>query len=181
MIYTNVPYCPKELGKDLGKSYNMFMERLQDDDWACFLDHDAMFTTKNWYHQLEDIIEKFPDIGLFSCLTNRIANPMQKPHGIDQHNHDIQYHRNIGKTLQSQYYDTVHVEDKLHGWLMSGVIILISKRTWKRVGGFKSGFLGVDNDMHEKCIDNDIKIGIMNGVYVYHWYRGDGDMSHLGK
>ena len=58
MIYTHIPYAPKESDKNIGFAYNKFMEMLPSEgDWGCFLDHDAMFTTKSWYKQLNDIIE----------------------------------------------------------------------------------------------------------------------------
>jgi hypothetical protein len=43
--------------------------------------------------------------------------------------------------------------------------------------------LGVDNDIHMKMITNNLKVGIMEGIYVQHWYRnGDNrDRSHLVK
>lgn len=175
MIHTYIPYTPKQLGNNLGWAYNRFMELIPDDDWACFLDHDATFTTRYWYHQLEDIIGKYLDIGLYTCLTNRVGNFQQLVKGVDRENHDIKYHRQIGKQLQEKHYDDVFsITNPL-----SGVVILISKKTWKTVGGFADGFLGVDNDIHEKCLANSIKVGLMGGVYVYHWYRGDGDASHL--
>ena len=177
MIHTYVPYCPKDKGQNLGFVYNKFMEMIEEDDWACFLDHDATFTTKHWYHQLDDIIEKYPDVGMFTCMTNRIGNILQKLESIDYDNHDIKYHRQIGKHLQNKHMMDLVTEHGNH--LMSGVLILISKTTWKTVGGFKDGFLGVDNDIHIKCTNHGIKLGIMRGVYLYHWYRGDGDISHL--
>lgn len=175
MIHTYIPYTPKQLGNNLGWAYNNFMELLPEDDWACFLDHDATFTTRYWYHQLEDIIIKHSDIGLYTCLTNRVGNSQQLVKGVDKENHDIKYHRQVGKQLQDDYYDDVFFITNL----LSGVVILISKKTWKKVGGFTNGFLGVDNNIHKKCLDNNIKVGLMAGVYVYHWYRGDGDVSHL--
>ena len=177
MIHTYIPYAPKEKDQNLGWAYNNFMEIIGDDDWVCFLDHDAMFTTKHWYHQLTDVVNKYPDIGVFSCMTNRIGNYPQKLQGINDNNHDIKYHRLIGKELYDTCYDEIVTEHLHH--LISGVIILISKKTWNTVGGFKDGFLGVDNDIHRKCINHNIPVGIMSGVYTYHWYRGDGDVSHL--
>jgi hypothetical protein len=175
MIHTYIPYTPKELGNNLGWAYNNFMELLPENDWACFLDHDATFTTRYWYYQLEDIIKKHPAIGLYTCLTNRIGNSQQLVKGVDKENHDIKYHRQLGKQLQDDYYDDVFsITNPL-----SGVVILISKKTWQATGGFANGFLGVDNDIHKKCLSNNIKVGLMGGVYVYHWYRGDGDVSHL--
>lgn len=177
MIHTYIPYCPKEKEQDLGFAYNNFMEMLSDDDWACFLDHDAMFTTNNWYHQLTDIIDTHPSVGVFSCVTNRIGNIPQRIQGIDRDNHDIRYHRMIGKELQSKYYSDLRLDHDYHR--ISGIVILIKKSVWHKIGKFKSGFLSVDNDIHNKCIQYNIPVGIMNGVYVYHWYRGDGDESHL--
>jgi len=178
MIHTHIPYTPKEKGNNLGWAYNNFMELLPEDDWACFLDHDATFTTRYWYHQLQNIIKQNKNIGLYTCLTNRIGQHKQLVKGVDKENHDIRYHRKIGNTLQKEYYDTV-LEFNNPNQPLSGVVILISKKTWKQVGGFKDGFLGVDNDIHKKCLDNKIQVGLMAGVYVYHWYRGDGDLTHL--
>ena len=179
MIHTYIPYCPKEQsGFNLGWAYNNFMNLVGDDDWVCFLDHDATFTTMYWYHQLEDIIKEHTDVGLFTALTNRIGQPAQVIDSVDKENHDISYHRKIGKKIQQEHFTSITPFNNPEV-LLSGVVILISKKTWKATGGFKDGFLRVDRDMHERCIDNNIKVGLMNGVYVYHWYRGDGDVSHL--
>ena len=178
MIHTYIPYTPKKLGNNLGWAYNNFMELVGDDDWVCFLDHDATFTTRYWYHQLNDIISKNSNVGLYTCLTNRIGNSQQLVQNIDKENHDIKYHRQIGKHLQNEHYDTI-LDLNNYNYPLSGVVILISKNTWSEVGGFKDGFLEVDNDIHRKCLSHNIKVGLMAGVYVYHWYRGDGDISHL--
>ena len=71
-----------------------------DDDWACFIDHDAMFTTSNWMNQLHDIIHKNPSIGAFGARTNRVGYSWQLLGNIDVDNHDIKYHRAIGQHLQ---------------------------------------------------------------------------------
>ncbi len=56
---------------------------------------------------------------------------------------------------------------------MSGVVILLSKQTWIQLGGFASGFLGVDNAIHQAARDHGHRVYLMEGVYVYHWYRAD--------
>ena len=134
---------------------------------------------KYWYNQLEDIIKKNTDYGLFSSFMNRVGQPFQIPNGIDRNNHDMRYHRNVGKELQNINYD--NVIQFPNNAPLSGVVILISKKTWKDIGGFKEGFLGVDNTLHRDCINNNIKVGLMLGFYVYHWYRADGDMSHINE
>ena len=170
MIYNFIAYAPKGHHKDVGRIYNKYMELLSsDEDWACFLDHDAMFTTTDWFAQLEDIIAENPEYGLLSAITNRTGNTEQKVADIDYDNHDICYHRRIGTMAQEQNGTTVTDVSKTRS--ISGVVMLVKKAVWRKVGGFKSGFLGVDNDFHRRVVNVGEKVGIMKGVYVYHWYR----------
>ena len=177
MIYTHIAYAPVECEKNLGCAYNKFMDILpNDDDWGCFLDHDAMFTTSDWYNQLTEIIECNDDVGIFGCRTNRIARAFHLVGNIDVYNQDISYHRKIGKHIQHNWYKDVFLleKDLTHEYGFSGVCILIKKKVWKQIGGFEpNGFLAVDDDIRKKADKHKIKIGIMNGVYVYHWYRAD--------
>jgi GT2 family glycosyltransferase len=175
MIHTYIPYAPSSINKNIGAVYNGFMNMISDDDWACFLDHDAMFTTLDWYKQLEDIIAGLSDSHQDACLltacTNRIGNPEQLVQGIDPQNHDIYYHRKIGKQRQVEYGSALRECETV----MSGVVILISKEVWKQTDGFCDGFLGVDNDIDRKIRALGYKSYIMDGVYCYHWYRADGN------
>lgn len=186
MIYTHIPYTPMEHGNNLGYAYNQFMKMLpNDDDWACFLDHDAMFTTSNWYSQLSDIIDKNPNIGAFGARTNRINCTYQLVGNIDVYNHDIAYHREIGNHIQNKWYDDLLeiggnkirrglVEGDLVSRGFSGVLILIQKQTWNKINGFKKdGFNNIDNDLRVRLFKQNIPFCIMNGVYVYHWYKAD--------
>lgn len=178
MIHTYIPFAPKDKKLNLGWVYNNFMNLVGDDDWVLFLDHDAYFTTKTWYPQIEEIIEKNPEYGVFSSMSNRVGNPVQRVGGVDTNNHDIKYHREIGKNLQQK---GAHNVINFPNDILSGILILISKKTWKSVGGFKEGFLGVDNTLHRDCLRNNIKVGLMTNFYIYHWYRADGDNHHLNE
>ena len=174
MIHTYIPYAPSSINKNIGAVYNKFMSMIGDDDWACFLDHDAMFTTVNWYKQLEDIVGglnlSYRDARLLTACTNRIGNIEQRVKGIEPQNHNIYYHRKIGKQRQLEYGNSLRECESL----ISGVVILVSKETWKQAGGFSDGFLGVDNDIDKKVRELGYKTYIMEGVYCYHWYRADG-------
>jgi hypothetical protein len=75
MIVTMIPYCPRSEGANLGFAYNELMNRLRDDDWACFIDHDACFTTTDWYAQLEAITAKLSEPCVLTAATNRVVNP----------------------------------------------------------------------------------------------------------
>lgn len=177
MIYNFIAYAPKGHQKDLGWTYNKYMEILpDDDDWACFLDHDAMFTTTDWFSQLEEIVAQNPQYALLSALTNRTGNTEQRVSNIDYNNQDICYHRRIGKIAQQQH--RMAVVDVSNSRSISGVVILVKKAAWKKTGGFTPGFLGVDCDFSQRIVNSGQKVGIMTGIYVYHWYRfEDSDLK----
>ena len=171
MIYNFVAYSPEEK-EQLGQTYNKYMELLGDNDWACFLDHDAMFTTLDWYKQLQNIISEHSGYGLLSASTNRIGNPEQMIANLKD-THDILYHRQIGTILQKQCGTQVNDVTTKH--CISGVVMAVNKAVWKKAGGFKDGFLGVDNDFHQRVRKAGDKVGIAKGLYVYHYYRANGD------
>lgn len=171
MIYYSIPF---DSTKNIGKYYNSFLDILpNDDDYACFIDADAMFTTYYYGKQLEDIVEKYPEAGVLVGITNRIGCKWQQAKGADATTNDIQYHREVGKRFfdtKYSYCEDVTNKPKLE--VLSGVLMMIKKSTWKKIGGFKEdGMLGIDNDIHWKCQDYGEKIYKMDGVYVYHWYR----------
>ena len=170
MIYTHIAY---DLDRNLGAAYNRFMELLGEDDWACFLDHDAMFTTEDWYKQLDALTEQFP-LGTFYGVTNRVGNYLQVVNEKGSwDNHDIWFHREVGAQKKTDYGTSVTPFPADDPRFLSGVVILVSKRTWVTIGGVKDGFLGVDNDLHKKCNKHELPVYMMHGVYVYHWFRGD--------
>jgi glycosyltransferase involved in cell wall biosynthesis len=175
MIYNFIVYTTEQEGKDIGAAYNRYMKLLpNDEDWACFIDHDAMWTTRDWFKQLGSILLDNPEYGLLSVCTNRIGNSDQKLSGFAEES-NILRHRVIGKQLFNQ--EGTKVKDVTDMHRISGVVMLIRKDVWKKAGGFMSGFLGVDNDMHSRVAKAGFKVGIMRGIYVYHWYRqGDSDL-----
>ncbi len=173
MIITMIPYCPATHGTNLGYAYNQMMERLEDDDWACFIDHDACFTTREWYRQIERITEQLQEPAVLTAVTNRVGSQWQIVPGVDPLNHDMKYHRAVGEKLMHER--GMQLEDITHNVLLSGVVILLSRNTWEKLGGFKDGFLGVDNQIHQAARDKGFKVYLMQGVYVYHWYRADND------
>jgi len=183
MIYTFIPYS---IEKNLGKAYNQCLDLLpNDNDFAVLLDHDACFTTYNWYKQLNGITNKYTECGCFVSMTNRIGCEWQRlytPDSENWNNNDIYTHRIAGAELYANYYDDIKDVSKVdRGKVLGGVMILIKKSIWKKVGGFKEkGILGIDNQLHWDLMDIDEKVYLMKGVYLYHFYRGEtNDKSHL--
>lgn len=170
MILYSIPFSTE---KNIGAYYNYIMSTLQNDsDFACFVDADTIFTTSNFGDQILDVVKRYPECGLFTCYTNRVGFKKQIYPMIDMNNNDMQYHRDIGKSLQETYWNECEDLSYLkQNELISGMLLLVKKSLWKAVGGFKSGMLSVDNDFHLKCIQNNEKVYLMKGVYIYHWYR----------
>ena len=180
MIYYSQPYS---VDKNIGQYYNSEMELLPNDtDFRCFTDGDSMFTTETYGHAIMDYVEEYPECGVFVCMTNRIGCEWQKQPGVDEDEHDIRYHRRLGEKIQAdQYLEIEDVSDVPHGSVLGGVLILIRKDVWKQIGGFKTqGILGVDNHLHWACQEHGLKVYLMKGIFLYHFYRGlTGDKSHL--
>lgn len=176
MIYYGVPY---DLDKNIGVYYNRFMSMLPDDDFACFVDGDTIFTTPFYGKQIEEIVQQNRDCGLFYAVTNRIGCPWQIAEGVNQVTDNIRYHREFGTRQFEKYgHDARTVTED---YAASGFFMLVQKRIWKDVGGFKTdGMLGVDNDFHDRARRAGHVIRQMRGVYLYHWYRGGtNDILHL--
>jgi GT2 family glycosyltransferase len=144
-----------------------------EEDFACFIDGDACFTTTYFGKQLEDIIVKYPSCGLFSSVASRAGCIWQRAGNPDIDN--IRVHREIGLELQTTKYDAIKNVSHVHPMhVLSGHLILISKKVWRKLGGFKeAGILGVDNDIHWKAMAAGEKVYLMEGVYLYHYYRND--------
>jgi O-antigen biosynthesis protein len=171
MIVTMIPYCPATRGKDLGFAYNELIGRLRNDDWACFLDHDACFTTPDWYAQLEEITAGLSGLCVLTAVTNRVGSHWQLAPGVDRNDHAMDYHRRVGRDRQAAARCVVC--DVTAASPLSGVVLLLSKATWRQLGGFEPGFLGVDTALHRAVQAQGGRVYLMEGVYVYHWYRAD--------
>lgn len=173
--------------KRLASAYNAIMDRMNEDDWVCFLDHDALFTTYDWYVQISEIIDKYPDAGLFVAMTNRIGLPIQVPfatlskqrlkeyggpvYTVDGNSHDMIFHRQLGHTILKNHRTDVL---DITGRISNGVVQVTSKAAWKEAGRFneqRCGLGGVDTDYHRAMKRIGKKVYLMRGVYVYHWYR----------
>jgi len=187
MIYYTTPYNTE---KNIGEYYNKFISLLpNDDDWACFRDGDTTFLTSNYGSVIEEAIKNNPQFSAFTCFTNRIGNPKQM---LDTLNYplcdksdDIRKHREISQQVHAQYGASVMDLDE---WksniypdaLMSGFLFLVTKKTATEIKFEQEGMLGVDNSFHKRLQEKGLKIGIMKGVYLYHWHRGgENTTNHL--
>lgn len=167
-LITAIAYDPE---RNLGRAYNEIMGTVCPGDWVCFLDHDAMFTTRDWYRQILKAIAENPKAGLLTAVTNRIGNKEQIAPGCPR-SHDMREHFRFGAALRDQH--GAAVRDITNKHLVSGIVMCLSHETWEQMGGFADGFFGVDNDAHRAVRKTGKRVYLMPGLYAYHWYRGDG-------
>ncbi len=166
MIVTMMPYSTE---MNLGAAYNEAMHILPDDAWACFLDHDAMWTTRQWFRQVQEAVRFLPAAGAFTAVTNRIAAPWQQVG--DRDNHDVAHHRRFGAERMKVRTLLDVTDTKGFG----GVVLVISKAAWRAAGGFVDGMLCVDHHMHFALRAAGRRVYVLEGLYVYHWRRAFGD------
>lgn len=163
--------------KNIGAVYNHEMNLIpKNEDWCCFKDGDATWTTKFWGNQIEDICTKHHEVGMFTAMTNRVNNRQQLYGRAISDDYNMKNHWVIGELLEHRFGDRVEVMKKNSP--VSGVVMIVQKSTWNRVKfREKPKLAGVDNAMHYDLLEAGFTVKLMRGVYIFHKY--DSDRSHL--
>lgn len=171
-MYIVEPYAKD---KNLGRAYNETIRKL--DGWILIKDYDVLILLPETIRQIEHYTTLFPETGLFTCYTNRIANSEQLLNGVDS-NDSIRHHINLAKQQQSKLYTVTELVKPI-----SGMLMVIHKNTWNEIKFSEEMLcLGVDNDYHNRLKEAGKSVLRMNGIYVWHTYRldkGVKDKAHL--
>jgi len=166
-------------GKSIGTYYNQCCRIVPAGEWICFWDADVMtfHTFAHWNKFLEQAIRENPEIGLFSCVTNRIGTHKQRIGIAQDVNPSMLHHRLIAEQWLKQFGTKVRTDTKT----VSGLMMLFSKDTWEAVGGFaEDGMIAVDTRFSKAVYELGQKVGILEGLYVMHYYRLlEGNADHL--
>lgn len=177
MIHLRTPF---RIDKNLGAAYNDAFDNIPDDDWVCLMDHDILFLTPDAVNIMYGYIERYPDAGVITCLTNRVS-PRSKGQlygGQVSENDSIRFHMDIAEKVKSNLYEVNHINEDISGFLM-----LVKKSTWNRVKFDDDRLcLGVDTNFGRRILAAGLSILCMRGLYVWHNYRlvtGIKDKSHL--
>jgi GT2 family glycosyltransferase len=166
MIHVKIPFAED---KNLGKVYNQAFEDVDERDWVCLLDHDVLLLTPDVIRIMGEYTRSYPETGIFTCFTNRI-HPLSFDQLLDGKINEstcIKYH---SERAYNQKRFGVQVTEINH--VISGFLMLISKKTWREIKFSESGkCLGVDNDFSASVLEIGKKIYRMDSVYVFHTYR----------
>ena len=172
-------FTPYSLSRNIGEAYNEYMEMIKDpNDFACFIDGDTRFCYSLFGHQIQGVINDNPDLEYATCKTNRVYCSWQlvkNAWDLDE----ADKHNVLAAELWAAH--KTEISDKTNKDLMSGVMILLKKSAWLKYGRFRDGMLGVDNDYHQRVKNKGGKLYLMEGIYLYHWYRGGvrSNKNHL--
>ncbi len=175
MLHIASPYA---VDKNLGRAYNSFMKLIPEGDWVCLHDYDVLFLLPDTIKIIDEYTKKYPDTGIFVCLTNRIGNPAQRISNENDECDSINTHIDSAEVLKENLFSVTEITTEISGFLM-----VISKATWNKIKFQESGkCLGVDNDFSLRVLAAGMKIRRMESVYVWHTYRlknGVTNKSHL--
>ena len=170
ILYTN-PWAPD---KCFGRAINDLFRRT-DFEWICLLDADTMFTTKTFDAQIRQAIAENPDARLFTCLVNRNGymntSRSQMAPDVDPYNEDMAYHHHVGQQLQQA--NGSRIEMLSIEFPLTGAMMLLHRQLWQLLELPETpGILGTDNYIHRQSHAHGHPCYVLQGVYMYHWYRG---------
>jgi hypothetical protein len=169
MIYYCTPFSTE---KNLGKAYNEYVRKLStnENDWIFFIDGDCMILDPNWGNNIQDLINKYPETGIFTAITNRCGNSKQCYLGGRSSDENILHHYQISEYMK----ESNHLKVTEINRVISGYFFGFSRKTFDLVGGFtenENEILKVDNRFSKKVLNLGKKILLMDEIYVFHFYR----------
>lgn len=184
MIHFTIPYSPDH---QFFKAICNEFEKVQDpNDWVVIMDGDTMFLQPDFGAQLQEYIDKYPHTGMFTCYASRCSYDYQVPPDVDQENPNMLYHKMVSDRVRDLYQGKIRsIDTRIAGHLM-----MIKKSTWTkilpmlsdRIQRKQKAVLGVDTQITWSIIRSGMKVNLMMGVYVLHYFRlleGRSYKSHV--
>ena len=164
---------PARADKNFGKAVNSLIEGLPENDWICLRDIDTVPPFhEEFIKQVEWIANNPGPFSLIGCMTNRLGLDYQLVKGMFTE-FDIKKHRELAKELSVK--NTIKPISSAQ--TVGGIMMLFSKATWLRAGKFPEGGIEINGrfvDFHfSRAVAKFGKLGIAEGVYLYHNYRVD--------
>lgn len=167
----NIHYIsPYRTDKNIGLALNEAITQLSpsDDDWIVHTDQDICFLRPDSKKQIDQVIGmNRGHWDVLGCLTNRLASSHQLHDGRFNDDADIRNHINIANVCHTFQYGMVAPTSVN----IAACLMAFRLRTWKEVGGFNEGSIRFDSEFTDAVQARGGKLGIMQGVYVFHLYR----------
>ena len=153
-----------------------------DNDWCLFQDRDVWWPHPHFFRHIEEIIKRHGDkFDVFVPMTNRVGtswmvNPRMSKveNGKEHEDCAVSMWRGHGAA----------VEDVTNKSPISGLVILAKKALITQGRQLKDGLLlGGDNEFTYIAQESNKRVGLMKGVYVWHYYRNNdrSNTAHLRR
>lgn len=178
-------FTPYSFNKRMFEAWDSYMFLVKNtDDWVCMMDGDIAFLHSDFGHHIEKYISKYPDTGLFTCYSSRSRTPWMMPAKNFFSSPSIVDH----KILANHLYETCHLSVTPINDRVTGHLMVMKKMTWLKIrdavhqktAGLK--ILSVDSVISREILSSNLKIRLMQGIYVFHYYRfleGAASKKHL--
>jgi hypothetical protein len=154
------------------------------EDWVCMMDGDIAFLNADFGHHMQEYINKYPDTGIFTCYASRSRTTWMMP---DKHifnsTNILDHKKKADHHAAKCRLDVVEIDNRVTGHLM-----MMKKDTWNKIKDAASqkcddlSILSVDSRISRSVLAIGMKIRLMKGIYVFHYYRhleGANSKSHL--
>jgi len=167
--------------KNLSGYYNREVLSLpHEDDWVIFQDRDVWWPHPHYMKQIEEVIQNHgKNFDLFTCMTNKVGTAYQ----VNPRMQKIEDSKEHYKCAVSMWRGHgARIEDITSRSPISGMVIIVKKALLTQGRKLKDGLLlGADNEFHYIAQESNKRIGLIKGVYVWHYYRGNDptDKTHL--
>ena len=164
-------FQPMRGDKKFGEWLNKHCELVpNDNDWICITDQDTCFVYPFASKQIEDTIKRHGEkYQLYSCVTNRLGLQHQLPYGLSKDPNMLNHYR-----IAEKHYNELYSEILESKQPTAGLFMLFQKKTWlknKFNNGLANGTRFIDFDFSSGVLKQGGKIGIMKGLYLFHYYR----------
>lgn len=164
---------PYRADKNIGGAINVAIcnlnppgEYIRPDDWVVHTDQDCLFLQPDTKAHILNILDK-TSYDVLGCLTNRIRSKEQLVNGYFNGNPDITYHMGVAQ----RQWDTHGMSIRPARGVIAAFLLCFRVSTWEQLGGFDEGSLSFDSTFSMRARKAGLKLGIMQGIVVWHSYR----------
>ena len=166
----SVPYS---VNKNLGKAYNQFFDSLEPNQWGASMDMDMMFTDSRFGIRIHQVISENKDkFDVLVPVTNHMNSKGQLAFTDIDASPDMKRHAVIEETRWEACGTHVRAWSDKGNSFPGGMMIIMKKDSWEKVR-FLPGLLGIDKEFFYRCRQEGLRVGLMLGIYCYHWHRGE--------
>lgn len=161
---------------NLGKAYRQAVSSYDNEEWVAICDGDMCFLDARWGKWIGETIAANKDYDIFCPMTNRLRDNQQVI--TNMYNvPDVRLHRHISAKLWKKKGTSMKKAERPP----AGLLMIAKAKVFRDVK-FRNGLLLLDTDFMKRAAAKGYKIGIMQGVYAFHYYRmaeGKDSTAHL--